>query len=122
MSKTIDALKTAIDTLSKVIEDLKSENTSLKSEIQILKGKLAIAELKNGNRDVVRPVFPTLPSVPTWPETPTYPTAPSWPGNPWRPGPIITWTSDHVEPSWMKTKTTSNEMDVEEMKISCHVQ
>lgn len=113
MSKTIDALKTAIDSLAKVIDDLKAENSRLKNENMWLKGKVELYEMKEkGRQTPYVPAFPTLPSVPTWPSIP-----------PWNKEPIITWSDNHVEPYSRKT-SSSIELGTtpESIKVSCCIQ
>jgi hypothetical protein len=113
MSKTIDALKTAIDSMAKIIDDLKSENERLKNENMWLKGKVELYEMKEkGRQTPYVPTFPTLPSVPTWPSIP-----------PWNKEPIITWTDNHVEPYSRKT-SSSIELGTtpESVKLSCCIQ
>jgi len=115
MSKTIDALKTAIDSMAKIIDDLKSENERLKNENMWLKGKVEMYELKEkGRQTPYSPTFPTLPSVPTWPSIP-----------PWNKEPIITWTDNHVEPSSTFRKSSSSielGQAQENIKVSCCIQ
>lgn len=113
MSKTIDALKTAIDSMAKIIDDLKSENERLKNENMWLKGKVEMYELKEkGRQTPYSPAFPTLPSVPTWPSIP-----------PWNKEPIITWTDNHVEPYSRKTSSSIELGQAQEnIKVSCCIQ
>ena len=120
MSKTIDALKTAIDTLSKIIDDLKAENSSLKSEIRILEGKLAIAEMKTEEKKPLSHPVPVFPS-------PTWPTYPQDPFRPWLKEPYITWTDKDIPITMKPTFTTTTKSEIklgnqDTTKMSCCVQ